>query len=162
MPEFPVVSKLTQLQINTVAQWHQEPVIRHIYGLLAADEARHAGAYLRYMKRAIENFGDMARLAFTRIGVLMANTRTSRPLHPTNLHVNKTLFPQDTVQSRLPDPDWLERWLDQQIDFDASWEDKVSATILRKLSGLLGRDFATVRDLSRYRRALENAAPGAG
>ena len=36
------------------AEWHTEPVIKHIYETLARDEARHGGAYLRYMKRAIE------------------------------------------------------------------------------------------------------------
>ena len=29
------------------------------------------------------------------------------------------------MQSRLPDPAWLERWLDQQIQFDATWEKRV-------------------------------------
>ena len=43
------------------AEWHTEPVIRRIYETLARDEARHGGAYLRYMKRAIESFGDEAR-----------------------------------------------------------------------------------------------------
>jgi hypothetical protein len=51
--------------------------------------------------------------------------RTAQALHPTNLHVNVKLFPRDTVQSRLPDPEWLEQWLDKQIDFDAVWENKV-------------------------------------
>jgi len=41
--------------------------------------------------------------------------RTAQALHPTNLHVNQSLFPNDTVQSRLPEPGWLERWLDEQI-----------------------------------------------
>jgi rubrerythrin len=35
------------------AEWHDEPVIKAIYETLARDEARHGGAYLRYMKRAL-------------------------------------------------------------------------------------------------------------
>ena len=34
------------------AEWHTEPVISQIYEPSAKDEARHGGAYLRYMKRA--------------------------------------------------------------------------------------------------------------
>ena len=87
----------------------------------------------------------------------MANRKTSRALHPTNLHVNKGLYPQDTVQSRLPDPDWLERWLNHQIRFDAKWEDKVSEAILRKLSGLFQVSLSSVKDLRGYYRALSQA-----
>jgi len=75
-------------------------------------------------------------------------------LHPTNLHVNKDLFPKDTIQSRLPDPSWLERWLDQQISFDAQWEDKVVGRILHNLSLLFGKSFASVQELNRYRKEL--------
>jgi len=46
------------------AQWHSEPVIRSIYGIISRDEARHGGAYLRYMKKAIADFGDAAGIAF--------------------------------------------------------------------------------------------------
>jgi hypothetical protein len=46
------------------ANWHSEPVIRHIYRLIAQDEARHGGAYLRFMRRAIERSGEEARRAF--------------------------------------------------------------------------------------------------
>ena len=82
------------------AEWHTEPVIKHIYTTLAQDEARHGGAYLRYMKRAINKFGDEAKAAFAKVGVLMASARrTAQALHPTNLHVNKSLFPRDTIQS---------------------------------------------------------------
>ncbi len=57
-----------------------------------ADEARHGGAYLRYMKKYLAQFGDTARAAFAKIGVLMASARrTERPLHPTNLHVSQEL-----------------------------------------------------------------------
>lgn len=78
--------------------------------------------------------------------------RGGKPLHPTNLHVAKALYPDDTVQSRLPEPGWLDRWLDEQIRFDAACEARVVRAILRSLSALLGEEFETVRDLSRYRR----------
>jgi len=141
------------------AEWHSEPVIRAIYTLLSRDEARHGGAYLQYMKRAIERHGDAARAAFAKMGVLMAaSTRSGKPLHPTNLHVNAALFPNDTVQSRLPDPEWLERWLDQQIRFDRSWEQKVIDRILSNLSKLLEAPIDSLQALSRYRRKLLRAA----
>lgn len=137
------------------ADWHTEPVIKHIYSLLSRDEARHGGAYLRYMKKYIQELGDSACAAFAKIGVLMASARrTDKALHPTNLHVNKDLFPNDTVQSRLPDPDWLEHWLDRQIAFDDEWEKKVVERILHNMSLLFGRTFATVQELNRYRKEL--------
>jgi hypothetical protein len=72
--------------------------------------------------------------------------------------VAKGLFPDDTVQGRLPDPGWLERWLSTQIRFDAACEARVVSAILRSLSALLGERFETVRDLSRYRKARALAA----
>lgn len=135
------------------AEWHSEPVIKQIYKIISQDEARHGGAYLRYMKKALGEMGDTARSAFAKIGVLMASARrTEKPLHPTNLHVNQAMYPNDTVQSRLPDPDWLERWLDKQIQFDGEWEKKVVNRILHNLSLLFERSFETVQDLNRYRK----------
>ncbi len=136
------------------AQWHTEPLIKHIYKVLSGDEARHASCYMRYMKRAIDKLGNKARIAFAKIGVLMTSTKTSRALHPTNLHVNKAMFPHDTVQSKLPDPDWLEKWLDVQMDFNAEWESKVVTAILRKLSNLFEVPLESPRDLRNYRKTL--------
>jgi hypothetical protein len=152
--------RLTQWY-RRAADWHTEPVIRAIYRTLAGDEARHAGAYFRYMRRAIERLGDEARLAFAKIGILMASAaRAGKPLHPTNLHVARADFPNDTVQSRLPDPAWLEHWLDQQIRFDRSCEGKVVQSILAKLGTLYDRVIADAADLKRFRRELLDR-PGA-
>ena len=137
------------------AEWHTEPVIKQIYDTLARDEARHAGCSLQYMRRAIEREGDVARQAFAKIGMLMAGSaKIAKALHPTNLHVSKALFPSDTVQSKLPDPAWLEHWLDEQIRFDKPWESKVVAMILKNLSSLFDRAFTSVNELSRYRKEL--------
>jgi len=146
------------------SQWHSEPVIKDIYTRLSQDEARHGGAYLKYMKRAIAKCGLEAKVAFAKVGVLMASARrTAQVMHPTNLHVNKALFPNDTVQSRMPDPDWLEHWLDQQIKFDAVWETRVVERILHNLSLLLERSFGTVQELNKYRKQLAHelaSSPG--
>ena len=149
------------------SEWHDEPVIKQIYTRLSQDEARHGGAYLRYMKRAIGQSGLAAKAAFAKVGVLMASARrTSQALHPTNLHVNKALFPRDTIQSRLPDPEWLEHWLDTQIKFDAVWETRVVDRILHNLGLLLDQPIKTVQQLNHYRKELvrqmaETLQPGA-
>ena len=117
---------------------------------------------------------EEARAAFAKVGVLMASARrTAQALHPTNLHVNAKLFPRDTIQSRLPDPEWLETWLDKQIQFDSVWENKVVERILHNMSLLMERSFASVQELNRFRKELtqrlaqaaqggEGAAPQAG
>jgi len=143
------------------AEWHTEPVIKKIYDLISRDEARHGGAYLRYMKKALVNGDNSVKAAFARIGLLMASAhRTNKALHPTNLHVNQSLFPKDTVQSKLPDPEWLEHWLDKQINFDKAWETKVVDMILHNLSKLFGRPLKTLQELNRFRRELRTPVPG--
>lgn len=146
--------RLTQWY-RCASEWHTEPVIKAIYKHLSQDEARHGGAYLKYMKKAIERFGNEARAAFAKIGLLMASSaRSGKPLHPTNLHVNEALFPNDTVQSRLPDPEWLEDWLTRQIQFDEPWEARVVGGILRNLSNLFERPIETIQALNRYRKEV--------
>jgi hypothetical protein len=141
------------------AQWHSEPLIKRIYELISQDEARHAGAYLQYLKRLVANttterVSDV-KTALAKIGFLMAASgRSGKPLHPTNLHVNKALFPNDTVQSKLPDPSWLERWLDEQIQFDKEWEGRVVKMILHNLGTLFGRSFTSLGELNQFRKSL--------
>ena len=144
--------RLTQWY-KKAAMWHTEPVIQQIYKTLSADEARHGGAYLKYMRKAINKFGDAAKASFAKIGVLMASSGIAgKPLHPTNLHVSKAEFPNDTVQSRLPDPSWLERWLDTQIEFGKEQEKMVIRTIFNNLSTLFNEVIETAGDLNKLRK----------
>jgi hypothetical protein len=64
------------------------------------------------------------------------------------------VFTRDTIQSRLPNPAWLEQWLDRQIQFDVVWENKVVERILHNMGLLMERSFASVQELNRYRREL--------
>lgn len=144
--------RLTQWY-KQAANWHTEPVIKQIYKTLSKDEARHGGAYLKYMRKAITNFGDKAKLAFAKIGILMASSaRIGKPMHPTNLHVSKDHFPNDTVQSRLPNPEWLEHWLNHQINFNIDSEKLVIRTIFNNLSNLFNETISNVTDLSALRK----------
>jgi hypothetical protein len=139
------------------ALWHTEPVIKHIYNIISQDEARHGAAYLQYMKQYINNPKTSleAKNSFAKLGVLMASAnRSSKALHPTNLHVNSSLFPHDTVQSKLPNPQWLEKWLDTQIKFDETWEKKVVERILHNISILFDKKFENSQQLNRYRKEL--------
>jgi len=149
--------RLTQWY-RRAASWHTEPVIKKIYMTISGDEARHAGAYFKYMRQAVERAGTEAKIAFAKIGVLMASAaRAGKPMHPTNLHVAKAHFPQDTIQSRLPDPEWLQHWLDTQIQFDKVCENKVIQSILAKLSTLYDRTLESAADLNRFRKELIGA-----
>jgi hypothetical protein len=151
--------RLTQWY-RRASEWHTEPVIKKIYETISKDEARHAGAYMRYMKRAMEKVGVDAKIAYAKIGLLMASAgKAGKPMHPTNLHVNESLFPNDTIQSRLPDPSWLERWLDTQIQFDKVWETRVINGILKQLSVLFERTFETTTDLNRFRKEMMLVVP---
>jgi rubrerythrin len=140
------------------AEYHMEPVIKHIYSTLAADEARHARAYYAYMKQALETDYCHAADSFTKIGVLMCNSRLNKAMHPTNLHVNKELYPRDSVNSRLPDTEWLKQWLDNEIRFDEAWERRVEKGILGNYSSLFGKALSSVKDIRRLRADLSPIA----
>jgi len=140
------------------AEWHTEPVIKTIYKVLARDESRHAGAYQQYMRRALFDMGEetslRARADFSKVGVLMASaSRSSQPLHPTTIDAAKE-GDKKSVQSRMPEPEWLEHWLNHQINFDVTFENKVASNILNRLSTLMNQSFETVKDLSRFRKEM--------
>ena len=89
------------------------------------------------------------------MGVLMASARRSaQALHPTNLHVNQSLFPRDTIQSRLPDPAGWSTGSTSRSSSTRPGKSKVVERILHNLSLLMDRSFASVQELNRYRKEL--------
>ena len=60
----------------------------------------------------------------------------------------------------MPNPQWLEHWLDQQIKFDSVWETRVVERILHNMSLLLERSFGTVQELNKYRKELARELAG--
>jgi hypothetical protein len=107
------------------------------------------------MKKAMTRFGDEARAAFAKVGVLMASARRTAQGAASDQPARQrpALSPRHDP-SRLPNPEWLERWLDSQIQFDSVWENKVVDRILHNLSLLLERSFASVQELNRYRKEV--------
>jgi hypothetical protein len=106
------------------------------------------------MKKAVAAAGDAARAAFARNGMMASSHRHPKSLHPTNLHVNRGMLPSDTVQSRLPDPDWLEHWPDRQISFGRQWESRLVTMDLHNLFQLFEARIASLQDLNRYRKQM--------
>jgi hypothetical protein len=107
------------------------------------------------MKSALHAFGDEARAAFAKVGVLMASARrTAQALHPTNLHVNASLFPRDTDAEPPARPRVARGLARPQIQFDRVWEGKVVERILHNLSLLMERSFASVQELNRFRKEV--------
>jgi hypothetical protein len=74
---------------------------------------------------------DPARLTDEPVTTIKMNAITEWSALPAT-----EMFPRVTIQSRLPDPEWLEHWLDTQINFDSVWE------------------------LNKYRRELSREGPG--
>ena len=60
----------------------------------------------------------------------------------------------------MPNPEWLEHWLDKQINFDAIWEGKVVDRILHNMSLLMDRSFQTVQELNRFRKEVTASLAG--
>jgi hypothetical protein len=117
-----------------------------IYDFISRDEARHGGAYLQFMRRAIERTATTRARAFAKIGVLMASARRAgKAAAPTNLHVNRGTFSARHVQSRLPGPR-LARALARFADRvrprvrDARHRPEIAQPVIA-----VGRTFATVR-----------------
>ena len=130
-------------------------VIKAIYRFISRDEERHGGAYLRFMRRAIERCRQEAKRAFAKIGVLMASPhRAGKPLHPTNLHVNSTMFPMTRCKAACrirngSSAGSMNRSISTPIGNSA-----VSRMILKNLSSLFGQPFETVQQLNRFRKGL--------
>ena len=145
------------------AEWHNEPVIKAIYETLARDEARHGGAYLRYMKRAMQ---QVRRRGARRVRQGRRADGQRAP-HGAGAASDQPARQRRAVPARHdPEPPARTRsgsstGSTRQIQFDSVWESKVVERILHNLSLLMERSFASVQELNRYRKEVTAAVAAA-
>ncbi|GIR48649.1 MAG: hypothetical protein CM15mP58_07460 [Burkholderiaceae bacterium] len=66
------------------------------------------GAYLKNMEKTLKTLNS-PQFAFFKNRSFKGSAKDTQkgPFYPKNLHVKKSLFPNDTVQSPLPEPGWF-------------------------------------------------------
>ncbi len=115
----------------------QEPVLRHIFKLMAQDEWRHAGCYFAFLKRAVaeapENLENIMKMSMWML--------RSRYRHPTNIT-------EPSVMGQLPDPDYYQHMLHRYTTLES--EKAVEQRVLNHISILAGQNIETMKDMIRY------------
>jgi hypothetical protein len=127
-----------------------EPVMRHIFKTLAADELRHAACYAKYLRKAVSNnpacLGDILKMT-----LWMLRSTNDAPKHPTTIT-------EPSVLSQLEDPQYMVRMLNWYLP-GRDHEKPVQRRILALTSELAGERMESQRDLLHAIRKLEQSAP---
>lgn len=138
---------------KTSARWQSEAVIKKIYRVIAADEARHAATYLAYMKQAVSHYGDEARIAFSKGAALMLNRmKMSQVFPPAGLHFQAGFYPSGIIQQGQSAEDMRLVGENMLLSLGFDWEQKAMNAILNNTSHLLGEDFTDEQALNQYRK----------
>lgn len=119
----------------------REPVIKKIYGYMAADEFRHAAAYFRYMKKAVVEDPSVLKRFLTVTMFMLKNPQ--RDKHPTSLHVNGQGTP--SVIDKLTDPNYVKKAIARWVSRDD--EQKVDDRVLALISNLAQIEMHSQRDI---------------
>ncbi len=125
-----------------------EPLLGQIFKMLAADEARHAAAYAKYLRKAVGNKPDVLP-SILRMALWMLRSTNDHPKHPTT-------STEPSVVSMLEDPGYLRRMLNAYLP-GRDHEAPVQRRVLALMSELSGRPLRSIKDLAVRIREVEKA-----
>ncbi len=114
-----------------------EPVLRHIFKLMAQDEWRHASCYFTYLKEAVAQKPEMLEnIAKMSMWMLRGRYR-----HPTNIT-------EPSVMGQLEDPFYFTSMIDRFTTPEA--EKAMEQRVLNHFSILAGQPVETMKEMVRY------------
>ena len=126
-----------------------EPVLGTIFKTLAADELRHAAAYAKYLRKAVNN-NPACLPDILKMSLWMLRSTNDAPKHPTTVT-------EPSVVDKLEDPEYVQKMLNVYLP-GRDHEEPVQRRVLALMSELAGTKIATVRGLGPAIRALEAPA----
>ena len=136
--EGPAIETLTMHFVGEqrLAHWYTafseqgpEPVLRHIFKTLAADELRHAACYAKYLRRAVATKPEVLP-TILKMALWMLRSTNDAPKHPTTIT-------DPAVVDLLEQPDYIPRMLNTYLpgrDHEAPVQRRVLA-LMGELSG---------------------------
>lgn len=114
-----------------------EPVLKHIFKLMAQDEWRHAGCYFAFLKKAVagqkESLENIAKMSMWML--------RGRYRHPTNIT-------EPSVVGQLDDPNYLTHLVDRYVTPEA--EKAMEQRVLSCFSILAGESVENMKELLHY------------
>ncbi len=126
----------------------EEPVLRHIYDLISADEFRHAGCYKQYMEQAVKQDPNLLLPFLNAAKWILINPDGDK--HPTTMKTNETQ--DEAVTDRIPDYNIFRQKIRDTIREED--EQRLRQQVLQTLSRLANRPLKSMSDLARLTREL--------
>jgi len=115
-----------------------EPVLRQIFKILAADELRHAAAYAKYLRKAVNN-NPACLPDILKMSLWMLRSTNDAPKHPTTVT-------EPSVIDGLEDPAYISRMLNWYLP-GRDHEAPVRRRVLALMGELAGTKIDSIKEL---------------
>lgn len=126
----------------------EEPVLSQIYGLISADEYRHASCYKQFMERAVEQEPELLLHFLNAAKWILINPDGDK--HPTTMKTSEDK--SEAVTDRIPDYDIFRQRIRNTIQ--EGDEQRLRRQVLQTLSRLSQRPLKTMLDLVKLTNEL--------
>jgi len=132
---------------SKMIDWFEEPLIKSLYKSLIVDESNHANMFKHFVKQLTtkENIKEV----FTVFQMFM----TKRHFISIKM-VSSTNIEKKTIQSRLPDPELFDIFLNDILKYNDEDIKSLHDKLLSIASEISGVELLTVNDLKQFRKAL--------